>query len=310
MAGWGPEFNFTLCPVASASEADTEFLLKVFHQAAEIWESNVGRRIFWVARNKSEASEASGSREKHYLIEVNFGEWNTKNGYTAPSVRPNSWPYRRCGAKIYLRKRPAEEVAPRTVEEALISTACHELGHALGLSHHRTEGELMYFMGLPSLGTASGSWSFGPSCTAAAKWLYNPKLPKTVMSDGYPTLCLRCYAPGWWSISDHGSHKTVDPAEFRSKGKPRKQIHTRRRIEKLADGTERLITESVVDDENDLLGLADDGDTDTGDATSQGEIMSASQESKGETPAADVPQPILPQSVVSALGQEFKLNEV
>ena len=30
-----------------------------------------------------------------YTIVVDFGEWNVKNGYTAPAVKPNRWPLRR-----------------------------------------------------------------------------------------------------------------------------------------------------------------------------------------------------------------------
>lgn len=63
-----------------------------------------------------------------YTIVVDFGEWNVKNGYTAPAVKPNRWPLRRSAAAIFLRKRSEDEVAPRSVENALVATACHELG--------------------------------------------------------------------------------------------------------------------------------------------------------------------------------------
>lgn len=134
------------------------------------------------------------------------------------------------------------------MEQALIATACHELGHALGLSHHKSPSELMHFLGRP-LGDGEGcvGWHFGVDTCAAAKWLYAPGVGKAVLKGGYPTMCLDCYACGWWNSTVKGPFQKVDPDTFRAAGKPRHRLNTLRRTETLADGSTRLVTEDAAD---------------------------------------------------------------
>jgi len=262
MEGWGTDSTFYVCPSERTYSVpeDSERLVSVFQRAADIWEENCGRKLFSVGHNTNVRNSPGQTREEMsqhtYSIEVDFGEWNVKNGYTSPSVKPNRWPLKRCGAKVFLRKRRAEEVFPRSVEDALVATACHELGHVVGLPHHPDPEELMYFLGLP-LGHGQGckGHNFGRDCTAAIRWLYNPCLKTAVSSVGYPTICLKCFAPGWWNVRDRGKFLSVSPQLFASKAKPRRNPSTKRQVEILEDGSTRLLTTSTVDDVDEFTEL-------------------------------------------------------
>jgi hypothetical protein len=106
MAGWGPQAVIGVCPSKDSSEADAATLLHVYTavkllpahmlkhvtathmthkrtrtnlmaQAAGAWERHVGRKVLFVARD-----QGSLPQNVNYTIEVAFGEWNRKNGYT------------------------------------------------------------------------------------------------------------------------------------------------------------------------------------------------------------------------------------
>jgi hypothetical protein len=63
----------------------------------------IGRQVFQVldleqappkptaAAASSSSSSSSSASSASYTIRVDFGEWNVKNGYTSPAVKPNRY---------------------------------------------------------------------------------------------------------------------------------------------------------------------------------------------------------------------------
>ena len=52
-------------------------------------------------------------------------------------------------------------------------------------------------------------WDFGGDTAAAARWLYAPPVSKAMLKGGYPTVCLDCYACGWWNTAANGQFRKV-----------------------------------------------------------------------------------------------------
>ena len=90
MAGWGPDARFVISASERTEGEDRTQLLHVFRQAAMMWENAIGRKIFSIMDTAVDCSQQSAT-DTCYTIVVDFGEWNVKNGYTSPTVKPNRY---------------------------------------------------------------------------------------------------------------------------------------------------------------------------------------------------------------------------
>jgi len=90
MAGWGPHAQFAISPSERTEGEDRTQLLHVFRQAAVMWANTIGRPIFSIKDAAVDCSQQSATNA-FYTIVVDFGEWNVKNGYTSPAVKPNRY---------------------------------------------------------------------------------------------------------------------------------------------------------------------------------------------------------------------------